>query len=67
MQFAPGIMVPEIVTMPPSVFEKMYNHVLTDKGLDIFDKDWEAVQNARSLKKKKFLLQMMQQASTNFP
>ena len=38
----------EIVTMPPSVFEKMYNHVLTDKGLDIFDKDWEAVQNARS-------------------
>lgn len=38
----------EIVTMPPSVFEKMYNHVLTDKGLDIFDKDWEAVQNART-------------------
>jgi transaldolase len=38
----------EIVTMPPSVFEKMYNHVLTDKGLDIFDKDWEAVQNARN-------------------
>ena len=26
-----------IVTMPPSVFDKMYNHVLTDKGLQIFD------------------------------
>ena len=24
-----------IVTMPPSVFDKMYNHVLTDKGLQI--------------------------------
>ena len=32
-----------IVTMPPSVFEKMYNHILTDKGLDLFQKDWEAV------------------------
>ena len=32
-----------IVTMPPSVFEKMYNHVLTDKGLDLFQKDWDAV------------------------
>ena len=32
-----------IVTMPPSIFEKMYNHILTDKGLDLFQKDWEAV------------------------
>ena len=32
-----------IVTMPPSIFEKMYNHVLTDKGLDLFQKDWETV------------------------
>ena len=32
-----------IVTMPPSVFEKMYNHILTDKGLELFQKDWEAV------------------------
>ena len=31
-----------IVTMPPSVFEKMYNHILTDKGLDLFQKDWGA-------------------------
>jgi transaldolase len=29
--------------MPPSVFEKMYNHILTDKGLDLFQKDWDAV------------------------
>jgi len=33
----------DIVTMPPAVFEKMYNHVLTDKGLEQFDKDWEEV------------------------
>ena len=32
-----------IVTMPPSIFEKMYNHILTDKGLDLFQKDWETV------------------------
>ena len=29
----------DILTMPPSVFDKMYNHVLTDKGLEIFDAD----------------------------
>ena len=34
----------DIVTMPPEVFEKMYNHVLTDKGLEIFDNDWKEVQ-----------------------
>ena len=28
-----------IVTMPPSVFWKMYDHVLTDVGLDIFERD----------------------------
>ena len=33
----------EIVTMPPGVFEKMYNHILTDKGLELFDKDWKDV------------------------
>tara|TARA_B100000287_G_scaffold433270_1_gene494584 strand:+ start:5543 stop:6217 length:675 start_codon:yes stop_codon:yes gene_type:complete len=33
-----------IVTMPPAIFDKMYNHVLTDKGLDLFDADWKAVQ-----------------------
>jgi len=34
-----------IVTMPPSVFEKMYKHVLTDAGLIQFDKDWAEVQS----------------------
>ena len=29
-----------ICTMPPSIFEKMYNHILTDKGLELFDRDW---------------------------
>ena len=29
-----------IVTMPSSVFEKMYKHILTDKGLELFDHDW---------------------------
>jgi len=33
----------DIVTMPPAVFEKMYNHVLTDKGLQLFDEDWKNV------------------------
>ena len=29
----------DVVTMPPGVFWQMYNHVLTDVGLDIFEKD----------------------------
>ena len=29
-----------IVTMPPKVFEDMYEHILTRDGLAIFDKDW---------------------------
>ena len=33
----------EICTMPPKVFDQMYDHILTDKGLEIFDKDWESV------------------------
>ena len=32
----------DIVTMPTTVFEGMYNHILTDKGLDQFDKDYAA-------------------------
>ena len=34
----------EICTLPPKVFDQMYDHVLTDKGLEIFDADWKAVQ-----------------------
>ena len=33
----------EICTMPPKVFDQMYDHILTDKGLEIFDADWKAV------------------------
>ena len=33
-----------ICTIPPAVFNKMYKHVLTDAGLDQFDKDWAGVQ-----------------------
>ena len=32
-----------VVTMPPKVFDQMYDHILTDKGLEIFDQDWAAV------------------------
>lgn len=33
----------QIVTMPPKVFDQMYDHILTDKGLEIFDNDWKEV------------------------
>jgi len=33
-----------ICTIPPKVFWAMYNHVLTDKGLEQFQKDWDSVQ-----------------------
>jgi transaldolase len=29
----------EICTMPPKVFDGMYDHILTDAGLEIFDRD----------------------------
>ena len=32
----------DIVTMPTAVFEKMYNHILTDKGLELFDNDYKS-------------------------
>ena len=31
----------DIVTLPPKIFEEMYKHVLTDRGLAQFDKDWK--------------------------
>lgn len=34
----------QVVTMPPKVFDQMYDHILTDKGLEIFDNDWKEVQ-----------------------
>ena len=35
----------EIATMPPKVFDQMYDHVLTDAGLEIFAKDQETLEN----------------------
>ena len=35
----------EICTMPPKVFEQMYDHILTDKGMEIFENDWQEVVN----------------------
>ncbi len=29
-----------ICTIPPKVFDGMYKHILTDKGLEIFEQDW---------------------------
>ena len=31
----------DIVTLPPSIYEEMYNHDLTDQGIAQFNKDWE--------------------------
>ena len=33
----------DVVTMPPSIFDKMYNHILTDKGLQLFQDDWNSI------------------------
>ena len=32
-----------VVTLPPTVFDKMYNHVLTDAGLAIFEQDFKEI------------------------
>tara|TARA_B100000085_G_scaffold145867_1_gene132705 strand:+ start:25 stop:678 length:654 start_codon:yes stop_codon:yes gene_type:complete len=32
-----------VCTLPPKVFWGMYNHILTDKGLELFNRDWAAV------------------------
>ena len=31
----------DICTLPITVFYKMYKHILTDKGLELFDRDWK--------------------------
>ena len=35
----------QIATVPPNVFWSMYNNIMTDKGLELFQKDWDAVKN----------------------
>ena len=32
-----------VATLPTKVFDKMYNHVLTDAGLEIFNKDFKSI------------------------
>ena len=32
-----------VCTLPPAVFDKMYNHVLTDSGLAIFENDFKEI------------------------
>ena len=32
-----------ICTIPPNVFDGMYKHILTDKGLELFDEAWAKV------------------------
>lgn len=39
----------DIVTMPPNVFEDMYKHVLTDKGIQIFENDLATIEKERTL------------------
>lgn len=36
----------DIVTIPPIVFWAMYKNVLTDKGLEQFQKDWDSIQGS---------------------
>ena len=38
-----------VVTMPPSIFEKMYNNIFTDKGLELFDKDFEKIKKIKGM------------------
>ena len=33
----------DVVSMPPAIFHKMYNHILTDKGLQLFQDDWNSI------------------------
>jgi transaldolase len=33
----------DVITIPPIVFWAMYKNIMTDKGLDLFQKDWEEV------------------------
>lgn len=33
----------DVVTLPVTVFDKMYDHVLTREGLDIFEKDFQII------------------------
>ena len=34
----------DICTLPLPIFYKLYKHILTDKGLELFDADWKSLQ-----------------------
>ena len=34
----------DVCTLPLPIFYKLYKHILTDKGLEQFDKDWKSLQ-----------------------
>ena len=36
----------DICTMPPSVFDSMYKHIMTDDGLRKFNEDWKHLMEA---------------------
>jgi len=40
----------DVVTIPPIVFWGMYKNIMTDKGLELFQKDWEEVINTKKKK-----------------
>ena len=40
----------DICTIPPSVLDKMYHHVLTEKGIEQFEKDYKEY-NSNTAKK----------------
>jgi transaldolase len=37
----------DVVTIPPTVFWGMYKNIMTEKGLDLFQKDWDEVINSK--------------------
>lgn len=37
----------DVVTIPPVVFWAMYKNIMTEKGLEQFDKDWKEVLNSQ--------------------
>lgn len=40
----------DVVTIPPVVFWAMYKNIMTDKGLELFQKDWEEVLKSKGVK-----------------
>ena len=39
----------DICTLPWDIFNKMYDHILTDQGMDKFDSDWSELQSKLKL------------------